>query len=136
MARFFGRYEHSLDAKGRVILPAKFRTTFERGGYLSQFHDGCLALWTPEEFERQMVAMQEAAAQGRDERNLARVWASGSAEVEIDKSGRMPIPPHLREFAQLGGEVLVLGAIDRVELWSPPVWDDRVRPSERQLTDA
>jgi MraZ protein len=48
----------------------------------------------------------------------------------------MPIPPHLREFAQLGGEVLVLGAIDRVELWSPPVWDDRVRPSERQLTDA
>ena len=136
MARFFGRYEHSLDAKGRVILPAKFRATFERGGYLSQFHDGCLALWTPEEFERQMVAMQEAAAQGRDERNLARVWASGSAEVEIDKSGRMPIPPHLREFAQLGGEVLVLGAFDRVELWSPPVWDDRVRPSERQLTDA
>ena len=136
MARFFGRYEHSLDAKGRVILPAKFRATFERGGYLSQFHDGCLALWTPDEFERQMVSMQEAAAQGRDERNLARVWASGSAEVEIDKSGRMPIPPHLREFAQLGGEVLVLGAIDRVELWSPSVWDDKVRPSERQLTDA
>ena len=136
MARFFGRYEHSLDAKGRVILPAKFRQTFERGGYLSQFHDGCLALWTPEEFERQMLQMQEAAAQGRDERNLARVWASGSAEVEIDKSGRMPIPPHLRDFAQLSGEVLVLGAIDRVELWSPPVWEEKVRPSERQLTDA
>jgi MraZ protein len=135
VARFFGRYEHSLDAKGRVILPARFRAAFERGGFLSQYHDRCLALWTPEEFEHQMVAMQESAQVGRDERNLARVWASGSHEVEIDRSGRMPIPQHLRDFAGLDGEVLVLGAIDRVELWAPGVWDDKVRPSERRLTD-
>ena len=51
MARFFGRYEHSLDAKGRVILPAKFRAAFEHGGYLTNFSDRCLALWTPEDFE-------------------------------------------------------------------------------------
>lgn len=137
MARFFGRFEHSLDAKGRVILPAKFRLAFERGGFLSQYHDGCLALWTPEEFEKQMLGMQTAAEEGgRDARNLARVWASGSTEVETDKSGRMPIPPHLRDFAGLEGEVLVLGAIDRVELWAPTRWEDKVRPTERQLTDA
>ncbi|MGI8793693.1 MAG: division/cell wall cluster transcriptional repressor MraZ [Acidimicrobiales bacterium] len=137
MAGFFGRFEHSLDAKGRVILPAKFRQAFEHGGYFSQYHDGCLALWTPEEFEKQMVGMQNSAeAGGRDERNLARVWASGSAEVEIDKSGRMPIPQHLREFAALAGEALVLGAIDRVELWAPSRWEEKVQPSEAQLTDA
>jgi MraZ protein len=136
MARFFGRYEHSLDTKGRVILPAKYRTAFERGGYLTQYNDGCLALWTPEEFEHQMLAMQQRASQGRDDRNLARFWAAGSEEVKIDdRSGRMPIPQHLREFAQLDGDVLVVGAIDRVELWNPGQWEARVQPAERRLTD-
>jgi MraZ protein len=142
-ARFIGRYEHSLDAKGRVILPVKFRAPFERGGFLSQFHEGCLALWTHEEFERQLAAMQQSAEQGRQERNLARVWAGGSAEVEVDKAGRMPIPAYLRSFSQLEGPtpgatgvpVLVIGAIDRIELWSPAVWSEKVLPSERQLVE-
>jgi len=135
-ARFIGRYEHSLDAKGRVILPVKFRAPFERGGFLSQHHEGCLALWTPEEFERQLEQMQQAAEQGREQRNLASVWAGGSAEVEVDKAGRMPIPAYLRNFAHLGSEVLVLGAIDRIELWDPTTWQEKVLPSEQQLMDS
>ena len=135
-ARFIGRYEHSLDAKGRVILPVKFRPPFERGGFLSQFHDGCVALWTPEEFERQLEQMQQSSEQSREERNLARVWAGGSAEVEVDKAGRMPIPSYLRSFARLDGDVLVIGAIDRIELWAPAVWQEKVLPSEQQLVDA
>ncbi|MGH9127809.1 MAG: division/cell wall cluster transcriptional repressor MraZ [Acidimicrobiales bacterium] len=129
-ARFFGRFEHSLDVKGRVILPAKFRATFAHGGYLTLFHEGCLALWMSEEFERQMVAMHEAAALGRAERNLARVWASGSYEVEVDRQGRMAIPADLRKFAGLTGDVLINGAIDRVELWDPAVWEARIMPAE------
>jgi MraZ protein len=135
MARFFGRYEHSLDPKGRVILPAKFRTAFEQGGFLTQYHDRCLALWTPDEFEKQMRQMQQAQDEGREQRNLARLWASGSAEVDVDKQGRMPIPQHLREFGRLDGDVLVMGAIDRVELWSPAQWQAKVEPSEGLLTD-
>lgn len=136
MARFIGRYEHSLDPKGRVILPVKFRAEFERGGFLSQFQEGCLALWTPEEFDAQLEANRTKSEQGREDRNLARVWASGSSEVEVDKSGRMPIPGYLRTFARLESDVLVIGAIDRVELWSPAVWEEKVLPSERQLTDS
>ncbi|MGH9208761.1 MAG: division/cell wall cluster transcriptional repressor MraZ, partial [Acidimicrobiales bacterium] len=132
MARFFGRYEHSLDVKGRVILPAKFRVAFERGGYLSQYRDGCLALWTPGEFEDQMNLMQESAGRGAPDRQLARVWASGSHEIEMDKQGRIGIPAHLRDFADLDGDVLVNGAINRVELWNPRAWEDKVRPSERR----
>jgi len=135
MARFFGRFEHGLDAKGRVILPAKFRVHFEHGGYLSQYHDGCLALWTPDEFEKQMIAMQQSAIESPGQRNLARVWASGSHEVEIDRQGRMAIPAHLRDFGGLDGDVLVHGAIDRVELWNPTAWDQRVKPMERRLTE-
>ena len=135
MARFFGRYEHSLDPKGRVILPAKFRAPFEHGGYLTQFHERCLALWTPEEFEKRMIQMEERAGEGKSDRNLARVWASGSHEVEVDRQGRMAIPGHLREFARLDGDVLVMGAIDRVELWAPDVWEENVAPEERRLTE-
>jgi MraZ protein len=128
-----------------VILPAKFRAPFDEGGFLTQFHDRCLALWTPDEFEKQMRGMQEAQEQGREQRNLARVWASGSAEVDVDRQGRMAIPQHLREFARLdagdtsspgsGPAVLVIGAIDRVELWSPAQWQARVEPSEGLLTE-
>jgi MraZ protein len=134
MARFFGRYEHSLDAKGRLILPSKFRPTFEHGGFLSQFNDRCLALWTPENFEKQMELMETNQQLSTEQRNLARLWASGSTEVEVDKQGRMVIPAYLREYARLTGDVLVNGAIDRIELWNPQEWDAKVAPTEAQLT--
>jgi MraZ protein len=135
VAGFVGRYEHSLDTKGRVILPAKFRPQFERGGYLTQHSEGCIALWTLGEFERQMDGMQERATSGKADRNRARLWASTSAEVEVDRQGRMPIPAHLREFAGLDADVLVHGAIDRVELWNPTAWAERVMPEESWLLD-
>ena len=136
MARFFGRYEHSLDEKGRLILPAKFRPHFEHGGFISQYLDGCLALWTAEEFDRQMLAMESNQGQSRADRNLARLWASGTQEVEVDKrSGRMAIPQYLRSSAGLERDVLVNGAINRVELWNPAVWEERIRPSEVALTE-
>jgi MraZ protein len=132
---FVGRYEHALDTKGRVILPAKFRADFDRGGYLTENREGCLALWTPGEFDRQMVAMRERAATGRTNRNRARLWAANSHEVEIDRQGRMAIPSHLREFASLDGDVLVHGAIDRIELWNPTTWRERVMPEEQWFLD-
>ncbi|HUC38461.1 MAG TPA: hypothetical protein VMR97_15215 [Acidimicrobiales bacterium] len=135
MAHFFGRYEHSIDGKGRVILPAKFRVPFEHGGYLTQHHDGCLALWTPEQFDSQLLAMQERAGAGRSQRNQARYWASTSHESEIDRQGRMIIPARLRAYAELEGDVLVLGAIDRVELWNPARWEGKVGPEEQRLTE-
>jgi MraZ protein len=82
-----------------------------------------------------MDSMQERTSSGRAERNQARIWAANSAEVEIDRQGRMPIPSHLREFAGLDAEVLVHGAIDRVELWNPTAWAERVMPEESWLLE-
>ncbi len=130
MAGFVGRFEHSVDPKGRVILPARFRESFARGGFLTANQEGCVALWTPGEFERQMTEMLERSKSDKDGRNRARIWASNSAEVEVDKQGRMAVPAHLREFADLSAEVLINGAIDRIELWNPTRWEERVRPAE------
>ena len=130
MAGFVGRFEHNVDPKGRVILPARFRDSFTRGGFLTANREGCVALWTPGEFERQMSEMLEDSKADRDGRNRARVWASNSSDIEVDKQGRMAVPANLREFAQLAGEVLIIGAIDRIELWNPTLWEERVRPAE------
>lgn len=134
-ARFFGRHEHALDPKGRLILPAKFRGAFEHGAFLTQYLGRCLALWTPEEFDRQIEAMQQAQAQGPAQRDLARVWAAGTEEVDVDRQGRIAIAAHLRDFARLRSGVLVNGAIDRVELWDPAVWAEKVASAERALTE-
>ncbi len=135
MARFFGRFEHTLDEKGRLTLPAKFRGAFERGGYLTQGGGGCLTLWAPEEFERQMEAMATRAGQGPAERDLVRLWAANSADVVPDRQGRISLPSYLRSFAGLGLEVLVHGAIDRIELWDPGRWRSRVAPAETRLAE-
>lgn len=123
-----------LDGKGRIILPAKFRTIFgkEGIGYLTQYLEGCLSLWTPEEFEAKMRSVQQEAALGPAQRNLARIWAAGSSEVRVDGQGRLAVPPHLRAFAGLEEErpVLVHGAIDRVELWQPARWQAKVARDE------
>lgn len=135
MAPFVGRFEHTIDDKGRVTLPAKFRMPFEHGGYLTQGIDGCLALWTPEQFEAHAAVMQERAAQSQADRNLVRLWASGSTDLVVDRQGRISIPGRLRSFAGLTDDVLVLGTIDRVELWDPGRWEQKIVPEEQRLTE-
>lgn len=134
MARFFGRYEHSLDQKGRVTLPARFRSPFDATVYLSQYHDRCLALWTPEEFEKQLAEVEATQDRSPKDRNDARFWLAGIAEQELDKQGRVAIPRYLCDYAGLDGAVLVAGAGNRIEIWNPQEWMARVAPSEATFT--
>ena len=129
-ARFFGRHEHSLDVKGRIILPARYRGHFDTLAYLSQHQEGCLALWTPEEFEKQLADMQQTQDRGSAERNMVRIWSAGLTEVELDRQGRVAIPTYLRSYAELDSAVLIVGALNRIEIWSPSLWEARVRPAE------
>ena len=123
--RFFGRYEHALDLKGRVILPAKLRVHFTQPGFLTTHLEGCLALWTNEEFDKEINLRLAEADNDAVARNRVRDWAAAVFEAEIDRQGRIAIPPSLRTFAGLEQEVLVIGMINRVELWSPTGWASR-----------
>ncbi len=128
---FFGRYEHSLDLKGRIILPARFRAEFDTSAYISRHLEGCLALWTPAEFEKQTAEMLARQDRSAEDRNNVRIWAGTSAAVEIDRQGRVPVPKALQDFAGLDRAALVMGALDRIELWNPALWDVEVKPAER-----
>ncbi|MDQ2726470.1 MAG: cell division/cell wall cluster transcriptional repressor MraZ [Actinomycetota bacterium] len=128
---FFGRYEHSLDLKGRIILPARFRGQFDTSAYITRHLEGCLALWTPAEFEKQTAEMLGRQERGAEDRNNVRIWAGTSAAVEIDRQGRVAVPKALQDFAGLDRAVLVMGALDRIELWNPALWDVEVKPAER-----
>ena len=119
---FFGSYEHSLDAKGRLILPARLRGPFTTGGYLTPHSEGCLGLFPSETFKEEIAQRRAQASGDARARNEVRDWAAAVFEAEIDKQGRMAIPAHLRAYAGLESEVLVVGMIDRVELWSPAAW--------------
>jgi MraZ protein len=122
--RFWGTHEHALDAKGRVILPSRFRDPFRGGAFLTKLPEGCLGVWTPQEFERRTAAMLEKGRQGQAERNVARAWAAGTFDTAPDGQGRIAIPSQLRTYAHLDGDVVVNGAINHVELWNADKWEE------------
>jgi len=132
MLGFVGQFQHSLDAKGRLILPAKFRAEYEHGGHLSPNTDGCVALRTPGEFARQAEErLAQARHGGADELRVARYWAANSSDAEFDKQGRFALPTSIREYAQLEGDVLGKKAgvdfiFQRIELLHGCLLDFRV----------
>ena len=133
---FLGTYEHSLDAKGRVILPARFRDELEAGAYLAKSLDGCLALYTADEFEKVAQDMQEKARRGGAERNAVRSFAAGATEATPDRQGRITIPAHLRQYAGLERDLVVTGVITRVEIWDAARWQTIDTEADRAMVDA
>jgi MraZ protein len=131
MLGFVGQYQHSLDVKGRLILPVKFRGEFERGGHLSPNTEGCIALWTPGEFARQSdERLEQSRGGGALERQQVRYWAANSSDVEFDKQGRFAVPSAIRDYGQLVGDVLIVGALDHIELWNPGIYVEQVNAAE------
>jgi MraZ protein len=122
---FLGEYQHSLDAKGRVILPARFRDQLEGGAVMARGLDGCLDVYPPAEFQRRASEVSEARKRGARERQAARSFFSGAGPAVPDGQGRVAIPPHLREYAALDREVVVTGAFDHIEIWDAQRFRER-----------
>lgn len=118
---FFGRYDHSLDAKGRLILPARLRTRLGPRFFLTAHLENCLALWPLETFQAE-VEKRDGGATDTWTRNAVRDWFAKISEVEQDTQGRILISAELREYAALEREVIVIGVYTHVELWSPERW--------------
>ena len=135
---FLGQYQHSLDEKGRVILPAKFRSQLEGGAYMARGLDGCVCVYPTDEWERVSSNMRELATRGTQERQAARSFFAGAAEVTPDRQGRVPVPVHLRDFAGLSleREVVVAGVLSRIEIWDAQNWAAREQEGEQVISAA
>lgn len=120
---FLGEFEHTIDDKGRVAIPARFREELSEGLVLTRGFDQCLQAfpqhaWRPlaERISKMSMGSQEA-------RNLRRLIFSGAAEVEVDRQGRILIPQNLREYAGLAEQVVIAGMDTYFELWSSERWN-------------
>lgn len=119
---FMGEYNHSIDAKGRIIVPAKFREELGDEFVVTLGLDGCLFLYPNAEWE-EFVAQLKQLPGNRQARQLQRYFLAGAVNCEIDKQGRILIPAKLREHAKLEKEVVFVGVLGKIEIWSKEQWD-------------
>jgi len=122
---FLGEHQHSLDAKGRVILPARFRDQLVAGAVMARALDGCLAVFPAAEFVRVADRLREARERGPVERQAARSFFSGAVEITPDRQGRVAVPQHLRDYAGLTRDVIVAGNYDHIEIWDAQRFHER-----------
>lgn len=120
---FVNHYEHSLDSKGRIVLPAKFRHQLSERVYLAP-QDGSLAVFSEDAYMEVAQRLQDQVRRGETDPMTRRGFAANTVEVELDNAGRITIPSRLREFAQLTDEVVVNGALNYIEIWNKSAFDD------------
>jgi MraZ protein len=133
---FLGEHQHSLDAKGRVILPARFRDQLAEGAVMAKALDGCLAVYPAEEFQQVAAKAREFAQRGPRERQAARALAAGAVEIVPDKQGRVAVPQNLRDFAGLTREVIVAGMFNRIEIWDAQRFRELDREGDASILSA
>lgn len=119
---FMGEYNHSIDAKGRVIIPAKFRETLGDEFVISQGLDGCLFIYPNEEWQRFEEKLKTLPMADKQARKFVRFFLAGASVAEVDKQGRILIPAVLREFAGLQKDVVLVGVGTRAEIWDKEKW--------------
>ena len=120
---FFGTYTPKLDEKGRLFLPAKFRDQLSGGLMVTRGQERCLYVWPQAEIERVTERLREAPVSNKATRDYIRMFSSGASDDAPDKQGRITIPPQLRDWASLSKDVVVIGAMNRLEIWDEAAWN-------------
>jgi len=125
MTGLIGEYNHTIDAKGRMSVPSKFRNVLGDSFVISKGLDGCLVIYTDEEWEEFSQKLKELPSMDQASRNLKRFFGSGASRVEIDAHGRVLLPAALIAHAQLEKEVTIVGTADgRAEVWNSAKWKE------------
>ncbi len=126
-----GEYEHALDEKNRLTIPARFRQAFADGVFVAKGLDPCLLVYTRVGWESFVDGrLAGLNAFNREARQMSRFFFSGSMETELDRQGRFVLTPPLIAHARLGREVVVAGVRDHLEIWEPGAWRDQLREVE------
>ncbi|MGJ6981046.1 division/cell wall cluster transcriptional repressor MraZ [Aestuariimicrobium soli] len=132
---FLGTYSPKLDEKGRLFLPAKFREALAEGVVVTRQQDRCLAIYPLEAFRQMTLASMKAPSTFKRVRDYQRMLAASASDEVPDKQGRITIPPRLREYAGLDKELVLVGSIDRLEIWDPAAWEAYSAQNEDAFAD-
>ncbi|HLE89376.1 MAG TPA: division/cell wall cluster transcriptional repressor MraZ [Candidatus Limnocylindria bacterium] len=118
-----GEFRHTLDDRGRVAVPVRFRGRLAEGATLARWLDSCLGLFPADEWNALASKLQGLPLTNPRAREFARFMSSGAVDVELDRQGRILVPSYLRGYAGIAeGEVVVVGALNRLEIWAPAAW--------------
>lgn len=132
---FQSEFQHNIDSKGRLTLPARVREELGTHFVLTKGLDGCLYIYSGEGWEAFLVKMNQLPTSSKDARRLKRWFVGSSIEIEVDKQGRFIVPPVLRTFAKIEKNVTVLGVSDHIELWATEVYDAYQNEDEVSIED-
>lgn len=125
---FYGEFKHSLDKKNRLILPVKFRDSFQEHFIekliITRGLDKCLFLFPEDEWKNQEVKFKSISFTKSEARKFNRIYFSGACELHVDKQGRILIPLYLKSYAEIKKEVVVVGVSNRVEIWAEDKWEE------------
>jgi len=135
MGMFMGEYQHNIDVKGRIIVPAKFRSGLGEQFVLTRGLDQCLFAYPMEEWKILESKLKNLPLTKKDARSFTRFFFSGAIECEVDKQGRINIPQTLRTYSKLDKECVVIGVSNRVEVWSKEIWEDYFTQSENSFVE-
>jgi MraZ protein len=132
---FYGEYQHSVDQKGRIIIPAKFREGLGEKFIITKGLDNCLFVYSENEWLNLESKLRSLPFTNKDARAFVRFFFAGASECELDKQGRILIPQNLREHGKLDKDVYIIGVSTRVEIWDKTKWEeysseDNISPDE------
>ncbi|MBI4431988.1 MAG: division/cell wall cluster transcriptional repressor MraZ [Candidatus Omnitrophica bacterium] len=125
---FYGEHEHTIDRKGRLIIPSKFREVFKEN-YVERFFvtrglDTCLFVFTEEEWKKQEARFKGLPFTNSEARHFNRLYFSGACEVTCDRQGRILVPDYLKDYAGVKRDVVIVGVSNRMEIWSKDNWTE------------
>ena len=134
-ALFLGEFEHSIDDKGRLAIPSRFRPALDDGLFITRGLDRCLVIWDADSWRSMADRVRDLNPWQADARRMQRHFFSGAVQAQPDKLGRVVIPQYLRAYAGLETEVVVVGVADRVEVWARGEWERERNQAERDSAD-
>lgn len=132
---FIGEYTHSVDQKGRIAVPAKFRLELTRGAVITRGLDNCLFIYTKKEWQKLADKMTTMPIGQKNSRAFARLMLAGAMDVELDVQGRVVIPEYLRKFAAIQKQAVVAGLYNRIEIWDEFKWQAYKTSTEKNSED-
>lgn len=132
---FMGEFQHTVDEKGRMIVPAKFREALGTSFIVTRGLDQCLFVYPMQEWAVLEQKLKSLPLMKSDARAFTRFFFSGATECELDKQGRVNLPKNLIEHAKLDKDCVVIGVSNRVEIWSKSIWENYFQESEESFNE-